>query len=184
MWTGCRIDWSQPVATGFFTFGRATQPQPTWRRNHLDRQPQFSSNRLWSSSVAGFSHRLQLDLGTLLLIKLFLTYMFDLSIVWVLSKVDSRHCKDFVLASTTTGIMCELVNGWPLPLFCIIWSLMWRGQSQKVFLQPHTHTHAEEQEDRGESDEALEDDEEAGEIKWKQLVAEIAAYRGIQLDEH
>ena len=47
-----------------------------------------------------------------------------------------------------------------------------------------THTYAEEQEDRGESDEALEDDEEAGEIKRKQLVAEIAAYRGIQLDEH
>ena len=47
-----------------------------------------------------------------------------------------------------------------------------------------THTRAQEQEDRGESDEALEDDEEAGEIKRKQLVAEIAAYRGIQLDEH
>ena len=59
---------------------------------------------------------------------------------------------------------------------------MWRGQSQEVFLQPHTH--AEEQEDRGESDEALEDEEEAGEIKQKQLVAEIVAYRGIQLDEH
>ena len=38
-----------------------------------------------------------------------------------------------------------------------------------------THTYAEEQEDRGEPDKALGDEEEAGEAKQKQLVAEIAA---------
>jgi len=47
-----------------------------------------------------------------------------------------------------------------------------------------THTHAEEEEDRGEPDEALGDEEEAGEEKRKQLVAEIVAYKGIQLDQH
>jgi len=46
------------------------------------------------------------------------------------------------------------------------------------------HTHAEEEEDRGEPDEAPGDEEEAGEEKRKQLVAEIVAYKGIQLDQH
>jgi hypothetical protein len=41
------------------------------------------------------------------------------------------------------------------------------------------HTGVEENEDRGEADEPIDDEEDAGDVKWKQLVAELMIYKGL-----